>query len=149
MRITATLLVSRATAVRLSGAGDEHGYGMNHMAGVIVTAAARLHEAGRGATALPPPTPVADAIVPVAVAMTDEICAIVADAAAARGTTIEVQIRAILDAGVAGYDPLPPGPARRIEAKIDKVALKRPPAVRKHPTFDPAYYAKHAVAFRI
>lgn len=150
MKMVATLLVSPDTAARLAGAGEECGHSMARQAALIVAAAARLHTAGRGASAMPPVSVAPNGTVPVAVAMTDDICSIVAHAAADRGVTIEDQIRAALDAGVAGYKP----PRRQVERRVigppaPEALPPRPKAKPTRPPFDAAYYARHAIAFRV
>jgi hypothetical protein len=138
-----TIVISRGTAELIAAAAEEHGHGTGRQAALAIEAAARLFAADRRTTAVPDHVVDYSApVVTVHVALASNWLAIIADAALEHGLGFESQLRAVLDASVAAYKP--PKPL----AVPEPPPVKRVKAVPRIRPFDPAYYAKHAAAFK-
>lgn len=138
-----TITISRATAELIAAAAEEHGHSTSRQATLAIEAAARLFAGDRHTTAVP--ATVVDhtsPVVTVHLALASRWLAVLADAAMEHGLAFEPQFRAVLDASVAAYKP--PKPL----AVPEPAPVKRAKAVPRIPPFDPAYYAKHAAAFK-
>ena len=94
------------------------------------------------------PTP----IVPIHISLPSKCLVWIADAAMTHGLTLDAQLRAIVDAGVARYKP-PPGATKELPPSLP-VAMKGQPSpskterVKAVPTrkpFDPSFYARRAI----
>lgn len=138
-----TIVVSRATAELLAAAAGEHGQSIGRLAALTLEAAARLHAETRCTSAVPGKVEERGLpVVPIHIALASRWLAVLADAAAEHGLAFETQLRAVLDASVAGYKP--PKPL----AVPEPAPVTRPKAVPRRAPFDPAYYAKHGAAFK-
>lgn len=138
-----TIVISRGTAELIAAAAEEHGYSTSRQAALAIEAAARLFAADRHSTAVP--ASIIDRSAPVVtlhIALASSWLAVIADASLEHELAFESQLRAVLDASVASYKP--PKPL----AIPEPAPVKRAKAVPRIRPFDPAYYAKHAAAFK-
>lgn len=144
MMWSGTITISSDTAELIAAAAEEHGHSMGRQAALAIEAAARLFANNRLTTAVP--ATVVDHAPPVVtlhVGLASHWLTVLADAALEHGLAFESQLRAVLDASVTGYK-LPPKPL----AVTEPAPVKRVKAVPRLRPFDPAYYAKHAAAFK-